>query len=900
MLAIFRGTGSACVVLALLMFAWLAADATAQSDGAVYRAKVGAFLLNGRFDDAETLAKQWLAIAERRGDESLEVAEALEALTKVYAGLKRFDDAETAWRRCLELRLKRVGETHALIAQTLDVMASVYLEQGRKAEAQSLWREGLAAYRKQPPPAALTGKSNPPDLSHRAIAELIAQGRITEAEAVLRRSGDQTTLATFLLDRGRIAEAVTIHRQLLDSAPTADRALNVATLYRQRSLAVFEQEFLERAILIQEKILGPDHPNLIMTLDNLAASFEHKGDLAKAFVATKRASSIAGIARTRQTFSTPISVALQMRQPYLNFLRIASRLQREQPPPAMDLARETFEAGQLATETVLNVTLAQMGVRLSRGNGPLPQLIRSRQDLEREWQSLDRFLLAAITRPTSQAERDRLRAQMEIIDQKLKSVDAQLRTSFPKYYELAAPAPTSAADVQAMLAKNEAIVQLAITGEQAFVWVATRSDVRWRLLAQHPSDIELMVATLRCGLDYEGSWAPRAPTDAKSRCQKLLKQSYSEADITVPRPLPFDLATAHRLYAALLEPFEDLIAGKDLLLVPSGPLSSLPLHALVTRRPETGLPANWEGYARAAWFAKSFAATVLPSVSGLKSLRQQAGRSTAAKPYVAFANPILTGPAETDVRAAKRQSCEGEVKGPERAARAPVTRGIPSRFVRGDLALVDKVRELIPLVETADEVCAVARQLGASPNDILLGSNATERAVKSASTSGSLETFRVVHFATHGLLASEAEMEASGPAEPALVLTPPTIASHDDDGLLTSSEILQLKLNADWVVLSACNTAGGERAGADALSGLARAFFYAGSRALLVSHWAVDSAATVELITGAFRNLQADRESSRGRALQSAMLRMIGGGGEGAHPAYWAPFVVVGEGGAGR
>jgi CHAT domain-containing protein len=142
-------------------------------------------------------------------------------------------------------------------------------------------------------------------------------------------------------------------------------------------------------------------------------------------------------------------------------------------------------------------------------------------------------------------------------------------------------------------------------------------------------------------------------------------------------------------------------------------------------------------------------------------------------------------------------------------------------------------------------------------------------------------------------------MFAAMRAEPALVLTPPQAASEEDDGLLTASEVAGLKLDADWVVLSACNTAGGDEAGAEALSGLARAFFYAGARALLVSHWAVDSEATVKLVTRAFEELSRNPKLGRAQAMRRSMSALIDGGGHEAHPAYWAPFVVVGEGGAG-
>jgi CHAT domain-containing protein len=108
-----------------------------------------------------------------------------------------------------------------------------------------------------------------------------------------------------------------------------------------------------------------------------------------------------------------------------------------------------------------------------------------------------------------------------------------------------------------------------------------------------------------------------------------------------------------------------------------------------------------------------------------------------------------------------------------------------------------------------------------------------------------------------------------------------------------------LKLNADWVVLSACNTAAGDRPGAEALSGLARAFFYAGARALLVSHWPVESAAAVKLTTRTFAELAADPKVGRAEALRRAMQALMADASRpiNAHPAVWAPFMVVGEGG---
>src|SRR5262249_44661133 len=143
---------------------------------------------------------------------------------------------------------------------------------------------------------------------------------------------------------------------------------------------------------------------------------------------------------------------------------------------------------------------------------------------------------------------------------------------------------------------------------------------------------------------------------------------------------------------------------------------------------------------------------------------------------------------------------------------------------RGALANLGHLKVQEPLPETADELCAVAADLKVEARDIRLGAEATESAVKRLSASGDLAKDRILHFATHGAVAGELD----GTREPGLILTPPATASEEDDGYLSTSEIAALKLDADWVVLSACNTAAGAATNAEALSGLGRAFIYAG------------------------------------------------------------------------
>jgi CHAT domain-containing protein len=364
--------------------------------------------------------------------------------------------------------------------------------------------------------------------------------------------------------------------------------------------------------------------------------------------------------------------------------------------------------------------------------------------------------------------------------------------------------------------------------------------------------------------------------------------------------LPFDLARAHELYHSLFGEIVDLVAAKHLLVVASGPLASLPFHVLVAseaRQSDVTEPAN---YARADWLARRAAVSVLPSVASLSALRKFARPSQASAPYIGFGNPLLLGSDGTDRRAWAKQNCPPSGAHPVSNVGARAIAPRPPAARRGAFADVEALRLQAPLPETADELCTVARLMGAPEASVYLGERATETALKTLSANGELGRARILHFATHGLLAGEADRVLQSRAEPALMLTPPQQASDEDDGLLTASEVAQLKLDADWVVMSACNTAAGDKFDSDALSGLARAFFYAGSRALLVSHWYVDSEAAVALTSGAFAELKVTPTVGRAEALRRSMLALIHKGGRNAHPANWAPFVVVGEGAAAK
>jgi len=196
------------------------------------------------------------------------------------------------------------------------------------------------------------------------------------------------------------------------------------------------------------------------------------------------------------------------------------------------------------------------------------------------------------------------------------------------------------------------------------------------------------------------------------------------------------------------------------------------------------------------------------------------------------------------------------------------------------------------LPETRYELNEISKIFNVDESRLYFRDQATETQVKSLA----LNRYKSIAFATHGLLAGE----FSGLSEPALVFTPPHEMSELDDGLLMASEVANLKLEADWVILSACNTAAPEGdPGAEGLSGLAKAFFYAGAKSLLVSHWYIDSEASALLTTEMFRAMKNNPVPGlrKAEALRLSMLSLRNREQSYlSHPAFWAPFVVVGEG----
>jgi CHAT domain-containing protein len=338
--------------------------------------------------------------------------------------------------------------------------------------------------------------------------------------------------------------------------------------------------------------------------------------------------------------------------------------------------------------------------------------------------------------------------------------------------------------------------------------------------------------------------------------------------------------------------------------VPHRALGQLPFAVLTTApfSPTASKGPLFAEYRQAPWLIRRMAVTQLPSVSTLLALRRMPAVKPGRKEFIGFGDPLFSSSmalASNDGTTTRRRfrnlGIDSVVTAPlATVANAPVA--LPIVTVSNSAGLAQLAR----LPETADEITSIARVLQAdAANDVFLGRAASEKNVKS----GQLDNRRIVMFATHGLVPGD----LNGLTQPALALSAPEVTGNaNEDGLLTMDEVLGLKLNADWVVLSACNTAAGNGAGSEAVSGLGKAFFFAGARTLLVSNWPVETVSAMLLTTKLFEHQAANPTMTRAETLRATILYVMDKGVPAdmlgtkgftyAHPMFWAPFVLVGDG----
>jgi CHAT domain-containing protein len=834
--------------------------------------------------DARKLVEQMSTMrgAQVEGRQMSEIS-MVNAQGMLHQARGQYVEAEDFFRRAVaQAETNANPRFQALVNRMRMGLTRNYIAQGRLAEAENEARVVLASYQRQGGAKGLLTAQGLTTLA----AVMTEQGRLGEAEGLARKALElaqvggmkaygpiRINLANVLALQGRWAEAwqeFETTRQGLSNAPEElevhlrnNLALPIVMIKTGRAAEAVRM--LGAQVQRQLAALGDKDYGTAELRGIYAMALAESGQRDQALAEFGQAVPVL-LSRSREADDDASSGTARDQRLRL-ILEANMRLTAERDGAAA--AAEVFQLAEAARGRSVARALAASAARAAASNPALAALARREQDAQQQVSALNGLLANAISARADEQDAGAVKALRERID-RLRAERAgameEIEAKFPDYAGLVNPKPASIEAARKHLAGDEALISLYSAEDRTYGWAVPAQGapafVAWGV---GRAELETLVAALRRALDPAADTLEAIPA--------------------------FDLAAAHKLYAGLIQPVEaGWRTAKSLLVVPHGPLGQISL-ALLPTAPAQLAAAKGEpfaNYRQVPWLIRKVAVAQLPSVASLATLRALPAGNATRRPFVGFGDPLFS---REQAAEAAQQTAQVTMRGGKIKLRSAP---------KSDPNVTAELAQLPRLPETADEVRGVALALKADPSvDLHLGATATKATVGRTD----LANYRVVMFATHGLVPGD----LTGLGQPALALTSPAVSPDGGNGLLTMEDILGLKLDADWVVLSACNTASGQGAGAEAISGLGRAFFYAGTRALLVSNWPVETTSALKLTTDLFALQAKDPALTRAEALRQAMVGLIDGPGMAdaagkpvfsyAHPIFWAAFTLVGDGG---
>ncbi len=808
------------------------------------------YRLQRRFDEAERLIRRTIALDEKyRGPNHTDLAMSLESLALLFHTQNRQREMEPLLARALTIYERALGPMHLRVASSLNNLASLYRSLGRLEEAEPLVSRALAIRERA------LGPEHPDTVQSRGYLAQLHRDLARNGRSVSRRQ--EARPAEVLPAREAVApgpaptpapkaEIQAQPKPLLvpNSAPEAKPVAPVAVA----PMVVMPAPVAKPAALPPVARAEPA-PARVPSAASAAAAAAPLVLAPPVAVVPKPVE--APPARREPIVSPqaavqprPVEPAQPARAPYrsslaLQMVSLGASAARNSPAAAA----QAFEVMQLAREREDGGGVARIVAGFGRDDQAVAKLVSAREDLLDRWHGIDKAIVAAAGR-TGEGP---LRAELAGVDQRLAQQDALIEQRVPGYRNYISPPPVSLRAAQGMLAGDEALLSYLVDEGSSYLMVVRHDRFMFLNLDIGRQELVSIVRRLRQELDH--------PTGD---------------DVERNAFRAFPVAQANQLYRRILAGAEPALQGAaHLMIVGDAALNGLPFAALVTT-PITEPLKAFEDHAKVAWMGRRYALTMLPSEGSLRALRSVAPRAPGSRPFIGYGDPVLAG----------------EERGP-RSSGGSGLRSSTRAYSRDALGSANQVWSFAPLPETRYALYAMADILRADQNEVHLQAEATESIVKRQD----LSDYRVIAFATHGFMADDFK----GLSESALVFTPPTLASNRDDGLLTASEIAHLKLGADLVILSAISTATANGTpDEEGANGLARAFLHAGARAVLATHWAVPSDATLKLVTRTLR--ERNRGIGNAEALRRAMLPLMNGEDRLAftHPSYWAPFMVIG------
>jgi CHAT domain-containing protein len=798
--------------------------------------------LAGRPSEAETRFREALSEQRKlRGNDSPLLALPTMSLALQLSANGQFPQAEAQFAEAD--RLLRNSEDLALKARLLHYRGVHLLNQKKPAEAEPLLGLAEASYTKLLPPETLTREPVPRVARNRFDVNASAK---SGSSTGLKLLGSDPRVQPALLGLIEVLRYRSIALRDLGHPEDADKltgfAARVASANDLGRPSVFARVFRTEGVTLSQ---GSEQDRALAMLSRSDDAFDVAlpGTKPAAEAALIHAGELARAGRTGAALSS-------CRRAVKTLVSIGAGTSPELMAPCLDVyasggtfgvggnRAEMFLAAQVAQGTITSHQIAQASASLVE-NARDPKIgaaLRKRDDLQRE---VDRIYRALDTIGVSNAsgrageQVAQLQQQADQVQTALVQAEAEVRQLSPNYGQLVQDVVPATAVFEA-LHPNEAFVALFLSKDSGWAFALRNGNIG--------------ISKIDGGID---------------RIAPLVKAIRAGIEKTEVNALPvFDIDDSRRLYDATLGGVAaDIKGASSLVIAPTGPLLSLPFEVLLTG------PADPGKLAEAPWLVRQGTITHVPAATNFVSLRKVANSSAAKKSWFGFGDfrPV-------SVAQAQRSFPVGPC-------------GDSGRLLASLPALPGAVKEL-------DNARSV---LAAQTADQLTGDAFTSDKVLSTP----LKDYKILHFAAHALLPTDLRCQT----EAAIVTSPPVGSADAKGALLSASKLLGLDLDANLVILSACNSGGPGGGAGESLSGLARSFFFARARSLMVSHWEVSDQVAALLVVLTINDMKAKPEHGVTGALREAQLSLLDRAKDGklpaeiAHPFFWAPFAVIGDGG---
>lgn len=803
--------------------------------------------------------------------------QAAETLTRIGAAYYRLDESQKALEYAWQAQaLYRALENKRGEAAVLNNLGLVYEKLGEAGKALDYYRQALALWRtlgNRREEAELLSNIGLAEATQKNDAQALASYQL--ALKLFREAGDRRGEAQVLQRLGDLQasakpataamefyqQAIPLLRAAGDSYREAIVLLSIAELHLAQNNPTKAKEFLTSALITLQAI--GNRANEAQALYGLARAERDLGNLSAAQQQIEMAlAQTEGIRANVGSQQLRASYLASVHEYYELNLEILMRLHQAHPNDGYDA--RALQASERARARSLLEMLTEARTNLREGVDPalLAQADKLTQQLNAKAQ---RQLQLTAQRGNEAALRE-LKREISALEDEYNQLEVALRQSNPHYAALTQPPPLSLPEIQQQLDANSLLLEYALGEERSWLWAVTKNSIASFALPKR-AEIEQAAMQARDSLGSR-SQRPRGET-ARQREARITQ---ADAQLT---------AATEALSRMLLHPVAALLENRQLLIVADGALQYVPFGALPEEFRVSG--SEFRGQNQGAQPTKletqnskplivNHELITLPSASTLAVLRKElANRPPAPKAIAVFADPVFTrAEARNRSRAAKVGSqARSIVHETEKTAN-------PLQATDGSLA----IQRLPYTRQEAEQILALA-----SPAESFKATDFA--ATRAAALHPALSQYRYVHFATHGLIDSER------PGLSSLVLSLVDETGKPQDGFLRAHEIYKLKLPAELVVLSACQTGLGKEVKGEGLLGLTRGFMYAGAARVVVSLWSVNDKATAALMTNFYRHMlkENQRPAAALRAAQIEMWKQK----QWQAPYYWAAFVLQGE-----